>query len=282
MPIFGSKSSSPDGTKQSSRMSVGSSINKGAKRASATLKGGISGFATGLAYKPLELAIKAALATIVEKGDDDDDDGEATTTSGKYGLTIDGSGSVVITNLRIKSSAIDAVMRTKDLPFRAPLVYIEKLEIKLPWVNWVSGTIEVTLDKLLVVVKPVYAEERPGAEEVREAKEALVTKAMMALYKAIKRMGKSPSFIDGIIGKIKSSVRRALPCSSIRVNLVTPKRACSLSQQPLLSKGVHMSVASHHAAPHGSRRRWRFGSAYASPTCTFVWRTASRRPRAVC
>lgn len=165
--------------------------------------------ALALATAPLESAIRLALAPFLDHSES------------RFALKIE-EGRVTMTNVKLKSDAINVLLRSMDLPFAVPVFYIETVEVKLPWLNWVSGRIEAKLSTLILVVKPVYSDDR-RAEDVRTAKEELVAKAMAALYKSMRKQDRTspPSFLESLLQKIKSSValKLLLTVSHVHVRL---------------------------------------------------------------
>ena len=76
---------------------------------------------------------------------------------------------MLLRNVRVKSGVVDELFLENDLPYRAELVFIESVRLRLPWLNWASGTIELTINSLVVVVRPLGEEERNASEVTRHS-----------------------------------------------------------------------------------------------------------------
>jgi vacuolar protein sorting-associated protein 13A/C len=64
------------------------------------------------------------------------------------------SGNIVIENVSIKPE----VFQTMELPVELVYSYVGRLQIKVPWARLTTQPIEVVLDKVYMVVRPIAKE----------------------------------------------------------------------------------------------------------------------------
>ena len=170
-----------------------------------------------LAMTPLLAAIRLALKNFLDDSEE------------KPEMNILEDGTVLFSKVHVKSNIVNEVLLGMDLPFTAQTVYIERMEITLPWMNWVSGTVKVNVRTMIVAVQPISPRDRK-ASDVRSGKEKLIAKAMAALFKSAKKQTKAPGFLDDLLAKMRASValKFALLLTRVHVRLADADEKASM------------------------------------------------------
>ncbi|XP_068165987.1 intermembrane lipid transfer protein VPS13A [Antennarius striatus] len=95
---------------------------------------------------------------------------------GDYVVNLDSSqlklgiwgGDVVLRNLEIKENALSEL----DIPFKVRAGHIERLELKIPWKNLYTQSVEATLDGVYLLIVPTASIKYDAEKEERQLQEA--------------------------------------------------------------------------------------------------------------
>ncbi|KAM7416667.1 hypothetical protein PAMA_018632 [Pampus argenteus] len=159
---------------------------------------------------------------------------------GDYVVNLDSSqlklgiwgGDAVLTNLEIKENALSQL----DIPFKVRAGHIGRLELKIPWKNLYTQSVEATLDGVYLLIVPTASIKYDAEKEEKQLQEArqrelqrIEETKMKAAEQENPKIEKQDTFIEKLVTQVIKNVQVKISNIHIRYEDDVTNPSCPLS-----------------------------------------------------
>ncbi|KAJ8285413.1 hypothetical protein GJAV_G00026530 [Gymnothorax javanicus] len=159
---------------------------------------------------------------------------------GDYVVNLDSSqlklgiwgGDAVLTNLEIKENALSQL----DIPFKVRAGHIGRLELKIPWKNLYTQSVEATLDGVYLLIVPAASIKYDAEKEERQLQEArqrelqrIEETKQKAAEKEDPKLEKQDTFVEKLVTQVIKNLQVKISNIHIRYEDQVTNPNCPLS-----------------------------------------------------